>query len=623
MLNSKSMKNTSLRNNEYYCIQNKFDTLYKNSLNNAKFKNLMNLITSEENIMLAYRNIKNNKGSFTSGASKETIKDIEILEREDFIKTVKNKLRDYKPKAVRRVEIPKPNGKIRPLGIPDIWDRIIQQCIFQVLEPICEPKFHERSNGFRPNRSTENAIAQCARMINKQHLYHVVDIDITGFFDNVNHNKLIRQMWNLGIRDKELICIIKKILKAPIQMPNGEIVHPNKGTPQGGILSPLLSNICLNELDWWIASQWETIKTRNDYKNKVHANGTVDRSNTFKLLRKSTKLKEMFIVRYADDFKIFCKNKEDAVKIFEATKKWLDERLGLQVSDEKSLITDLRKKYSEFLGFKIKAVKKGKTYVMESHISDKSVKRIKDTLKSAIIYIQGSKDKNTIYTRVNAYNYKVWGIHNYYEIATHVSEDVRLIAYEINKCMGIRLRHNLKKTGTLKDSYIKEKYGKSKSLRYIFEQPITPISYVKHRKPMYKRKIINKYTVEGREEIHKNLGIDMNIMKLLMEQDKVSRSIEYTDNRISLYSAQHGRCAITKEPLYYTEIHCHHKIPKHLGGTDEYKNLIVVHEDIHTLIHAKEKDAIENYKRKFNLDRNMVRKINRLRKMCTNEELVI
>ena len=126
MLNSKSMKNTSLRNNEYYCIQNKFDTLYKNSLNNAKFKNLMNLITSEENIMLAYRNIKNNKGSFTSGASKETIKDIDILEREDFIKTVKNKLRDYKPKAVRRVEIPKPNGKIRPLGIPDIWDRIIQ-----------------------------------------------------------------------------------------------------------------------------------------------------------------------------------------------------------------------------------------------------------------------------------------------------------------------------------------------------------------------------------------------------------------------------------------------------------------------------------------------------------------
>ncbi len=130
----------------------------------------------------------------------------------------------------------------------------------QILEPICEAKFYDRSNGFRPNRSVEHAIAQCYKMMQQQQLHYVVDIDIKGFFDNVNHNKLLKQIWSFGIRDKKLLKIIKTILKAPIQMPDDTIIKNDKGTPQGGILSPLLSNIVLNELDWWIASQWENVQ---------------------------------------------------------------------------------------------------------------------------------------------------------------------------------------------------------------------------------------------------------------------------------------------------------------------------------------------------------------------------
>ncbi len=224
-----------------------FDKLYAKSKQGDVFTNLMEIISSEENIRLAYRNIKRNSGSHTSGVDKLSIKDIEKLSIGKLVEIIQRKFRYYKPKPVRRVEIPKPNGRTRPLGIPTIVNRLVQQCILQVLEPICEAKFHERSNGFRPNRSAEHALAQCYKMIQVQKLYFAVDVDIKGFFDNVNHSKLMRQMWAMGIRDKQLICIIKEMLKAPIIMPDDSIQYPSKGTPQGGILSPLLANIVLNE----------------------------------------------------------------------------------------------------------------------------------------------------------------------------------------------------------------------------------------------------------------------------------------------------------------------------------------------------------------------------------------
>lgn len=197
-------------------MQTAFDKLYADSVSGRQFRNLVELIQRPENIMLAYRNLRKNSGSKTAGVDKKTISDLNKWSDKKLVNHVQRKLDWYVPNAVRRVEIPKDNGKKRPLGIPTIMDRLIQQCILQVLEPICEAKFFKRSNGFRPTHSAENAIAQAERMIQNIGCYYVIDIDIHGFFDNVNHGKLLKQMWALGIRDKKLLSIISAMLKAEV-----------------------------------------------------------------------------------------------------------------------------------------------------------------------------------------------------------------------------------------------------------------------------------------------------------------------------------------------------------------------------------------------------------------------
>lgn len=357
-------KRQLIRNNEYYDIQKTFDDLYSKAKDNKCFYNLLEIICSEQNIMLAYRNIKKNKGSKTSGTNKTNIINVGNSDPEKLVAYVRMRLANFRPYSVRRVEIPKENGKTRPLGIPTIEDRLIQQCIKQVMEPICEAKFHKHSYGFRPNRSTHHALARAMYLTNRQHFQYVIDLDIKGFFDNVDHGKLLKQIWTLGIRDKNLLCILSKMLKAEIR----GIGVPDKGVPQGGILSPLLANIVLNEFDWWISSQWETIITKHAYKADCDRN---------RMLKKNTQLKEVYFCRYADDVRLFCRDRATAVKMYHASEKWLKERLNLEISPEKSKIVNLKKNYSEFLGIKFKLWKKSNKYVIKSNLTEKAYSKCK------------------------------------------------------------------------------------------------------------------------------------------------------------------------------------------------------------------------------------------------------
>uniref|UniRef100_UPI0036F49D54 group II intron reverse transcriptase/maturase n=1 Tax=Aliarcobacter butzleri TaxID=28197 RepID=UPI0036F49D54 len=595
------------------------DRLYMQSSKGTKFTHLMEIITSENNILLAYRNIKKNSGSNTKGVDGKNISNLAKLEPETLIKLVQNKLRNYFPNKVRRVEIPKLDGKLRPLGIPTIMDRLIQQCILQVLEPICEAKFYKHSYGFRPLRSTKHAISRAYSLSQKNNLHYVVDVDIKGFFDNINHGKLIKQLWTLGIRDKSLIAVISKMLKAEIE----NIGIPDKGTPQGGILSPLLANVVLNEFDWWINSQWENMPTEKTYASyPKDPNG-----NKWKALRKSSKLKEVYIVRYADDFKLFCRNHQDAVKLFEASKQWLKNRLHLEVSKEKSKIVNLRKNYSYFLGIKFKVHRKGKKgnqdtkWVAKSHIQEKALNKIKTNVRKHITNIQ--KPKKSIGLAIDLYNSFVIGIHNYYNCATNCSIDMAKLSHQTRTKILVRLKsRRVNKSDKLPD-YIKKVYGKSEMLRMIGNKPLLPLPCIQHSKLMnFSQASI--YNPIDREKIHNTQKVaDYKIIKYLIENPIQGQSIEYNDNRISLYIGQLGKCFVTDEELTVGNMEVHHAIPKSQGGNDSYNNLIYITKDVHKLIHATQLETINKYLNLISVGKDTIELINGCRKLANNFEICL
>ena len=424
-------------------------------------------------------------------------------------------------------------------------------------------------------------------------------------------------MWSLGIHDKKVISIISAMLKAEV----AGIGFPDKGTPQGGIISPLLANIVLNELDWWISDQWQTFELRTQFSVQTLRNGTTQQGHKFRAMHNYTNLKEGWLVRYADDFKIVCKNYNDAKRWYHSVRLWLKEQLGLEISEEKSKIVNLRKNYSEFLGLKVKAVRKGikpkckeptPRFVVESHINNKALERISNTANGRIHDIIDAGNGESLLSAVGRYNAFVMGMHNYYQMATHVCKDVNRIDYQVFRTLEKRTHTKLKRyTEGNGNRYIKDRYGKSKRLKVWRGLPLIPISYVQTHPPLLKRVTVNQYTPEGRESIHKNLqGIDKNVLYYLMRNPVREQSIEFNDNRLSLYCGQYGKCAISGEILQINDIHCHHIIHKSQGGTDKYENLMLVTKDVHILLHATSKETITKTLSKLNLSSKQKVKLN-------------
>lgn len=272
-------------------------------------KTLMDKILSRDNMMLALKKVKANKGA--AGVDGIGVDDIDDYLKEHW-PSIKERIqkRKYKPNPVLRVEIPKPGGGVRKLGIPTVVDRVIEQAIVQVITPIVEPHFNDYSYGFRPGRNAQQAVVKLLEYFNDGYLY-VVDIDLEKFFDNVPQDKLMYLVGKI-INDPDTQSLISKYLKAGVMI-RGEYEDTPTGTPQGGNLSPILSNIMLNELD------------------------------------KELEARELNFVRYADDCIIVVKSSAAANRVMHSVTCWIERKLGLKVNANKSKVT--RPMRLKFLGF--------------------------------------------------------------------------------------------------------------------------------------------------------------------------------------------------------------------------------------------------------------------------------
>ncbi|WP_338471239.1 group II intron reverse transcriptase/maturase [Niallia sp. XMNu-256] len=345
---------------------------------------LLNQILSRKSMLLALKRVEQNKGSH--GVDMMPVQNLRQHLVENWVSIRGAILKGtYEPMPVRRVEIPKPDGGVRLLGIPTVTDRLIQQAIAQILSKIYDPMFSEHSYGFRPNRSAHDAVRKAKGYIKDGYRW-VVDMDLEKFFDKVNHDRLMNTLAK-RIEDKPLLKLIRKYLQAGVLI-NGVVSSAEQGTPQGGPLSPLLSNIVLDELD-----------------KELEARGHK-------------------FVRYADDCNIYIKSKRAGERTMNSIQRFIEKKLRLKVNEKKSAIDRPWKR--KFLGFSFTSSKEPKV-----RIAKDSLKRLKNKVRK----LTSRKMSYPMEYRVEKLNQYLIGWCGYFALA-----DTKTVFRELDGWVRRRLR---------------------------------------------------------------------------------------------------------------------------------------------------------------------------------------
>ena len=346
---------------------------------------LIERLVERKNMRKAYSQVMRNKGA--GGIDNMSVEALMPYLKEQWSNIREQLVRgEYNPRPVRRVEIPKPNRGMRQLGIPTVLDRLIQQAIYQILSPIFEPTFSDSSYGFRPGRSAHQAILKAKEYQTKRRKW-VVDMDLAKFFDEVNHEKLMSKIAN-KVRDRKLLLLIRRYLQAGA-MSNGVVNASDKGTPQGGPLSPLLSNIVLDDLD-------------KELERRGHA-----------------------FCRYADDCNVYVKSKRAGQRVLESITKFVEKTLKLKVNRRKSAVA--RPHQRKFLGYSFTWHKQPRIRVPKE-----TVKRLRIHLKSIFRIGKGRNIQRFITEELNPV-FRGWI--NYFRLA-----EVKMFAEEIDGWIRRRLR---------------------------------------------------------------------------------------------------------------------------------------------------------------------------------------
>jgi len=590
---------------QFKLMQDKMYELSKEAFeegNRPSFKSLVEIASSKTVILTAIKELSRNKGSETPGTDGHTLR--EFFLEEDNVELVFERIQaqfnNYKPKMVRRVYIPKPGkDEFRPLGIPAIIDRVIQKCIKMVIEPILEAQFFEHSYGFRPYRNQGMAINRIKQMVERGY-YWTVEGDISKCFDKVNHNVLIKRLWNMGVKDKRLLIIVKKMLKAGIM---GEMEKNEMGTPQGGIISPLLANVYLDAMDSWITREWENKKTKHKYVSKNSKMSELRRG------ARSRNLKPVFLIRFADDWVLLTNSKRNAEKYKFRVGKFLNESLKLQLSDEKTTIINARKKAIKFLGVEIRARKSAsndKYRVYTKPDRDRFEKKFKELYRS-VRKLRLNSTTEKLVDKINRVNSQIRGVIEYYELTTDVYNFMRPWAFKLDNTAYKAIAKNggklieANKVHNLNLSVHSQYTRKIPSIEYDgMWIGVTSLSFCKWNWQQLMNQSETPYSIKGRELHRKRTGkkplnvrademLSLNLSEAYtmgtFRSDRKLYNFEFLMNRPYAYNRDKGKCKVCGESLVsYIEFHhIQPHLPKSL--VNRTGNLASVHSSCHRKIH--------------------------------------
>ena len=514
-----------------------------------KVRNLQRLmLRSYSNVLLAVRKTtQENKGKKTAGVDKVLVKT--PRKRGQMVDDLINN-QDWKPKPVRRVYIPKSNGKKRPLGIPTIRDRALQAIVKNALEPCWEAQFEGISYGFRPGRSTHDAIGKIYSAVRPSTKKKwIVDADIKGCFDNINHDSLLSILSNFPGRR-----LIREWLKAGY-VDNNVFHSQNAGTPQGDIISPLLANIALHGME-------ETLGVKYDYRGQSKG--------------------KRIVVRYADDFVILCETEEDAKLSKSEIDKWLEKR-GLKLALEKTSIMHITEGF-DFLGFNIRQYKVNNTktgYKLLIKPNKKFLQKTRNDIREIFLSHSG-KNINALIGKINPV---IRGKANYLNkvVATKAFSDLDNYLYKRQVRFVNRTHPNKNK------KWKKNKYWGRLNFRrkdnWVFGDKVSG-----HYMLRFSWTKIERHAIVSKRASPDDPSLKEYWAKKNKKRDK-SEAVKWNAKQEQIAHKQGYKCPICKQSLFNNEeLHLHHIVPRSEGGKDTVNNLLWLHLFCHHKVHHQKKE---------------------------------
>ena len=554
--------------------------------NKVDMREIHTIVYDTDNVALALRLLSQSKGKMAKGSDGTNFETLEPYSIDELAEIVKDRLLNKKMSYVRRTYIPKGNsGKKRPLGICSVWDKLVEKCIQLVIEPYCEMHFVDSSFGFRPQVGTHNALAKVKNQC--ETMPFALSVDLKDYFGTIDPDIAYRELWHIGVKNQVILNYLYRFIKKGYFEDSCKVEDP-KGTPQGSILGPLISNVYLHRFDVWLRSQGDCWHDPNatyfhDFANK--------RRN---LLR--TNLKLGIHVRYADDILVLCKTREHAERFRYSITKYLTRSLKLEINEEKTKIYDLTQEKMKYLGYDFLAIKNVKSKNPQQrgkHLIRNTLPKAKEdeiTKKCRVLLRAIRKKPN--YATVHAWNAYVVGLHNYYRGMNYFHDSFHRIGWRIMKLFYHAMNKRIKfmKEQSYKNNFQKGVYKTwGKDGYYCFDiYPVFEIWWANWDKKLiagYKGKVTRVNPYAYGEKKHKP-GVSIDDIGYLVETSKPIRNSRYAMFRISKYSCSKGVSYLSGEHVPVNEYHCHHIKPVEKGGTNDFDNLCVLSEEEHKILHS-------------------------------------